>query len=46
MTSDAVVLIGAGNMGGAMMRGWIASGIEPSTIHVVDPSPAPAWRLF
>ncbi len=46
MTSDAVVLIGAGNMGGAMMRGWIASGIEPSSIHVVDPSPAPAMASY
>ena len=42
MTSGPVVLVGAGNMGGAMMRGWLASGTDPGAIVVVDPSPAPA----
>ena len=35
-----VVLIGAGNMGGAMLRGWIAGGMPPSNITVVDPRPS------
>lgn len=30
-------LIGCGNMGGAMLRGWIAQGLSPSAITVVDP---------
>jgi pyrroline-5-carboxylate reductase len=30
-------LVGAGNMGGAMLRGWLASGISPEDIAVVDP---------
>ncbi|MGE0774186.1 MAG: pyrroline-5-carboxylate reductase [Sphingomonadaceae bacterium] len=30
-------LIGAGNMGGAILRGWLASGIDPAAIAVVDP---------
>jgi pyrroline-5-carboxylate reductase len=30
-------LVGAGNMGGAMLRGWLASGIRPEDIAVVDP---------
>jgi len=30
-----VVLIGCGNMGGALLRGWVAAGIAP--IAVVDP---------
>ncbi len=34
-----VVLVGAGNMGGAMMRGWLASGVGASDVIVVDPSP-------
>ncbi|MEX3011997.1 pyrroline-5-carboxylate reductase [Hoeflea sp. TYP-13] len=42
MTSGPVVLVGAGNMGGAMMRGWLASGISPDSIAVIDPSPSPA----
>lgn len=44
MTIEAagpVVLVGAGNMGGAMMRGWLASGIAGSDIVVLDPSPRP-----
>ena len=39
--SGPVVLVGAGNMGGAMMRGWLASGIDPKDIVVLDPSPRP-----
>lgn len=30
-------LIGCGNMGGAMLRGWIAEGAAPASITVVDP---------
>jgi pyrroline-5-carboxylate reductase len=30
-------LIGAGNMGGAMLRGWIAAGVDPTMIVVIDP---------
>lgn len=33
-----VWLVGAGNMGGAMLRGWIAAGRDPSTIVVIDPA--------
>ncbi|MCP4314612.1 MAG: pyrroline-5-carboxylate reductase [Hyphomicrobiales bacterium] len=40
--SDPVMLVGAGNMGGAMMRGWLASGIEANSIAAIDPSPSPA----
>ena len=39
--SDApasIWLVGAGNMGGAMLRRWIASGIDPATVTVIDPS--------
>jgi pyrroline-5-carboxylate reductase len=30
-------LVGAGNMGGAMLRRWIASGIAPEEVVVIDP---------
>lgn len=46
MTSDPVVLVGAGNMGGAMMRGWMASGIGANTIAAIDPSPSPAMAVM
>lgn len=34
-------LVGAGNMGGAMLRGWIAAGLSPQAVTVIDPG-APA----
>ncbi|MGB1027665.1 MAG: pyrroline-5-carboxylate reductase [Rhodospirillaceae bacterium] len=33
-----VLLIGAGKMGGAMARGWLARGLPPENLAVVDPS--------
>ncbi|MEM9278780.1 MAG: pyrroline-5-carboxylate reductase, partial [Pseudomonadota bacterium] len=41
-----VVLIGAGNMGGAMLRGWIAGGMSPSNVTVIDPSPSSAMADY
>jgi pyrroline-5-carboxylate reductase len=35
--SARLLLVGAGNMGGAMLRGWLASGVRPDEITVVDP---------
>lgn len=34
-----VALIGAGNMGGAMLEGWLADGFSKDSIVVIDPSP-------
>lgn len=34
-----VALIGAGNMGGAMLEGWLADGYPKQSIIVIDPSP-------
>ena len=36
-----LVLAGAGNMGGAMLAGWLAGGIDPARIVVQDPAPPP-----
>ncbi|MEQ1548594.1 MAG: pyrroline-5-carboxylate reductase [Chakrabartia sp.] len=33
----AIWLIGCGNMGGAMLRGWLADGIDAARITVIDP---------
>lgn len=30
-------LVGAGNMGGAMLRGWLAAGLDPALVTVIDP---------
>lgn len=35
--SGPIWLIGAGNMGGAMLRGWIARGVDPRAVTVIDP---------
>lgn len=34
-----LVLAGAGNMGGAMLTGWLQGGLDPSRIVVQDPAP-------
>lgn len=34
-----IVLVGAGNMGGAMALGWVKSGIDPASIIAADPNP-------
>jgi pyrroline-5-carboxylate reductase len=39
-----IVLIGAGNMGGAMALGWIRSGIAASSIIAADPNPPEAMK--
>jgi pyrroline-5-carboxylate reductase len=35
-----ILLVGFGNMGQALVRGWLAKGVAPSAIRVVDPAPA------
>lgn len=34
-----VVLVGAGQMGGALLRGWLSHGLSPRQITVIDPRP-------
>jgi pyrroline-5-carboxylate reductase len=36
----SLVLVGCGKMGGAMLEGWLAMGLSPATITVIDPLPA------
>ena len=36
-----LVLVGAGKMGGAMLEGWLAVGLDPSAVTVIEPAPAP-----
>ncbi|CAH0341410.1 pyrroline-5-carboxylate reductase [Rhizobium sp. CECT 9324] len=35
-----IVLVGAGNMGGAMLSGWLKNGVPGSSVTVLDPSPS------
>jgi pyrroline-5-carboxylate reductase len=36
----SVVLAGAGKMGGAMLSGWLARGLEPRRVAVIEPHPS------
>jgi pyrroline-5-carboxylate reductase len=38
--AGTIVLVGAGKMGGAMLEGWLALGLDPSAVVAVDPQPA------
>jgi pyrroline-5-carboxylate reductase len=42
--SGTIVLVGAGNMGGAMLSGWLAKGVSGDRITVIDPSPSDAMK--
>ncbi len=35
-----MVLLGCGRMGGAMLRGWLARGVRPDSVFVLDPVPS------
>lgn len=38
MAGPSIWLVGCGNMGGAMLRGWLAHGTDPQSILIVDPA--------
>ncbi len=38
-SGDAILLLGAGRMGSALLRGWLAQGIPATAITVLDPNP-------
>ncbi|NTF08070.1 pyrroline-5-carboxylate reductase [Agrobacterium rubi] len=44
LTSGPLVLIGAGNMGGALLSGWLKKGVTGSSIIVIDPGPSDAMK--
>jgi pyrroline-5-carboxylate reductase len=37
--SKTIVLVGAGKMGGAMLQGWVARGLDQKRVAVFDPNP-------
>jgi len=37
---DTIVLAGAGKMGGAMLTGWLARGLDAGRVAVIEPHPA------
>ncbi|MBZ6078188.1 pyrroline-5-carboxylate reductase [Microvirga puerhi] len=37
---SSLILIGAGKMGGAMLEGWLAEGMPPKGVAIIDPRPS------
>lgn len=35
-----LVLLGCGKMGSALLKGWLANGLEPGAVHVIEPNPS------
>jgi len=43
---QSLVLTGAGKMGEALLRGWLAGGLAPQRVTIVEPKPSPAIALL
>src|SRR5450756_1656261 len=37
---QSLALVGAGKMGGAMLKGWLAGGLAPAQVAIIDPAPS------
>lgn len=46
VSSGPIVLVGAGNMGGAMLTGWLKNGVPASSVFVIDPRPSDAMAMI
>lgn len=40
IAAGGLVLLGCGKMGSAMLAGWLARGLPPSSVWVIDPAPS------
>ena len=38
---DHILLVGCGNMAGAMLEGWLAGGLDPARFTAIEPSDKP-----
>jgi pyrroline-5-carboxylate reductase len=41
-----LVLVGTGKMGGALLKGWLDHGLDPTAVVAVDPAPPPESRAL
>lgn len=41
IAARGLVLVGCGKMGGALLEGWLARGLPPAAVTVVEPNPSP-----
>ena len=37
---NGLLLLGAGKMGGALLKGWLSNGLDPKKIYVFEPNPS------
>jgi pyrroline-5-carboxylate reductase len=44
--TSRLALVGAGKMGGALLKGWLDNGLDKRAVLVVDPSPPPESVVF
>jgi pyrroline-5-carboxylate reductase len=44
--SGTLLLVGAGKMGSAMLEGWLARGLNPKRIMVIEPQPVKAIKAL
>jgi pyrroline-5-carboxylate reductase len=44
--AGGLVLLGCGKMGGAMLEGWLAAGLPPQAVTIIEPSPSDAVRAL
>ncbi len=40
LNGRGLVLLGCGKMGSALLAGWLARGVVPQAVHVIDPRPS------
>lgn len=41
-----LLLVGAGKMGGSLLEGWLDVGLDPASVAVIDPAPAPEMQAL
>jgi pyrroline-5-carboxylate reductase len=44
--AGTIVLVGAGKMGSAMLDAWLALGLSPASVVVIEPQPAPELTML
>lgn len=42
----ALTLVGAGKMGGSMLEGWLAKGLDPAAVTIIEPRPSPELQAL
>ena len=44
INKNGLLLLGCGKMGSALLKGWLADGVCPEAINIVEPNPS-KWLL-